>query len=107
MNIAAILDSALKAEGIPITGVSIGKTDDAATWEITFAPAATKDDKLRGAAFLATFNPLDYTAVVKEQEVDRQIQMPIVQAMLQAFAPALGKTTEEATALLRLVLSRN
>ena len=105
-NIAALLDQSLKSAGVPIMGVSIGKTDDASTWQIQFAPEATKADRQRGIAFLSTFNPNDYLVSAKEQAIDRQMQAPLIQAMLKAFAPALGKTTEEATALLKLELSR-
>lgn len=34
-------------------------------------------------------------------DVERALESPVVQAMLRAFAPALGKTVAEATALLK------
>lgn len=54
---AALLDTALKAAGIPILGVSIG-TDDRATWTIQYDPSATKAQLVQGATLLQTFDPV-------------------------------------------------
>lgn len=51
----------------------------------------------------------DYSSqnIAKTQSVDRELESPIIQAMLRAFAPALGKTFDEATALLKAELAKN
>lgn len=47
---------ALKAAGIPIAGVSIGREDDRDTWRIDFAPGATPAEQAAAAQILSGFD---------------------------------------------------
>jgi hypothetical protein len=51
------LDGALRAAGIPIRGVSIGRADDSSTWTAQYDPSATKDQIAAGDALIAAFDP--------------------------------------------------
>jgi hypothetical protein len=106
MNIASLLDQAVKAEGIPITGVSVGKVDDPSTWGIQYAPEATPEDRQRGENLLAGFDPLLYEAAEEDRILNFRVNTPMVQAMFRAFAPLVGKTVEECTAALKSKLSK-
>ena len=53
---AAQLDTALRASGIPITGISIGRKDDRSTWRVDFAPEATDEQKARATQIVAAFD---------------------------------------------------
>jgi hypothetical protein len=57
MDISTALDHALRAAGIPITGVSIGHDTDKSTWVISYDAAATSQQRLDAAALLAAFDP--------------------------------------------------
>lgn len=65
--LAARLDRTIKAAGVPIFGVSIGKADDKTTW--TVQPA-----NLQGAAqaTIDAFNPDDPALVTAEVEAQAQ-----------------------------------
>jgi hypothetical protein len=65
--VAARLTRALKAAGIPIVGVSIGRPGDRSTWRIDYAPAATVEQRAAGAALLASFDPDAPEAVEAEK----------------------------------------
>lgn len=54
--LAAALDHALKAAGLPIVGVSVGNPDDRSTWTIHYAENATDEQRATAAAVLRTFN---------------------------------------------------
>jgi hypothetical protein len=52
MTIANLLDQALRAQGIPIIGVSVGAEGDRATWTVQFDPSATPAHKALAATVL-------------------------------------------------------
>ena len=54
MNIANLLDTALRTAGIPIVGVSIGDNTNRATWVVTFLPAATPAQRTQAATLVQT-----------------------------------------------------
>lgn len=56
MPIAEKLYAAMTAAGIPIVGVSIGRTDDKATWRVDYADGAGADAKTAAAAVIAAFD---------------------------------------------------
>lgn len=68
MSIAARLDLALRAAGIPIIGVSIGDEADRATWRIQFELRATAQQRTDGAALVATFDPNAAALLTSERE---------------------------------------
>lgn len=54
MNLAAYLDMQLRAQGIPIVGVSVGSPADRSTWAVLFDPSATEAQKLAAQTLLQT-----------------------------------------------------
>lgn len=56
MIIVAELDKALRAAGVPIDGVSMGRADDKQTWRIDFADGVTDEQKAAAEAALKAFD---------------------------------------------------
>jgi hypothetical protein len=50
------VDDALRAAGIPIVGVSIGREDDKRTWRVDFAAGATVQQRTAAAALITAFD---------------------------------------------------
>jgi hypothetical protein len=59
-------DRALRAQGIPIAGVSARDDADRGTWRIDYLPSATPQQRSAGDALRLTFDPLDQTAIDAE-----------------------------------------
>ena len=55
MVIAEVLDHAIRRDGIPIHGVSIGRADDPTTWDVQF-DGATPAQELEAAALIENFD---------------------------------------------------
>lgn len=53
-TVASLVDAALRAAAIPITGVSIGTDANRATWTVQFDPSATPSQRTQAAGILAT-----------------------------------------------------
>jgi hypothetical protein len=53
-NLAALVDSAVRAASIPIDGVSIGDPANRATWAVQFLPAATPAQRTQAQTILNT-----------------------------------------------------
>jgi hypothetical protein len=53
-DLAAYLDQQLRAQGIPIVGVSVVVTSDRASWVVAFDPAATDAQKAQAQTVLNT-----------------------------------------------------
>lgn len=53
-TIAEVVDTALKAAGVPILGVSIGDPANRATWIVQFDPSATAAQKATAATVVNT-----------------------------------------------------
>lgn len=56
MKTAGDLHAGLKAAGISVVDVSIGKRDDRATWRITYAPDITKAQQAAAQAIVDAFD---------------------------------------------------
>jgi hypothetical protein len=83
MILAADIDEALRAAGIPILGVAI-TNGDRAKWRVDFAPSATQAHKVAAADLIAAFvEPTDAT------RLDQQAQRDTSDKKLQAVAMAL------------------
>lgn len=54
MVMADDVDAALRAAGVPITGVSV-PSDNKETWRVEFTPEATQADRDTAAAVIAAF----------------------------------------------------
>lgn len=55
MSIAGQLDVAMKQAGLAITGVTIGKEDDPATWKVQFAKPPTQAEHDLAVSVIASF----------------------------------------------------
>lgn len=56
-DVATALDGALRAAGLLIDGVSIGRKDDKTTWRVDFRGDPTEVQKSAAAAVIAAFDP--------------------------------------------------
>lgn len=85
---AGRVHDALKAAGVPIVGVSIGRDDDKATWRIAFDPAVTDAQRATAAAIVAA---IDLSTPMVPHEISR---FQATEALRRA-----GRLTEIETAL--------
>ena len=81
--IATALDRALRAAGIPIDGVSVGRPDDRKTWVVQFAEWASKADQQRAQDILEAFDPVAEAAKPKPKSDSERL------AALEAEVAAL------------------
>lgn len=65
-----LLDLTLRAQGIPIIGVSIGSAANRATWVIQYDPAATAQHRIDGEALRLSFDPLAPSVVAAQLDAD-------------------------------------
>lgn len=56
MTLAACLDSALRAAGVPIVGVAIGAESDRSSWKVAFDPDATKQQRDLAGQIMASLD---------------------------------------------------
>jgi hypothetical protein len=91
--VAARLTRALKAAGIPIVGVSIGRPGDRSTWRIDYAPEATAAQRTAGEALKASFDPdaVDVLAAEKDAEATRIADDVLIRALARATWEELQK----------------
>jgi hypothetical protein len=94
-DVAALFDAALRQAGVPIVGVSIARSDDRATWEVQYAPAATAQQRAAGELLKATFNPDDPAVLAMAQAAQAQIREgdPLIQAVTRALWEEIQKCT--------------
>lgn len=98
MAIAAALDRALRAAGIPIDGVTVGSDLDRATWHAIYQAIATTEQRALGDTLIATFDPTAPAVVATEQDMSaqRDVEMNVaLQAVMRVtwkYLPA-GKPT--------------
>lgn len=53
-TIAELVDTTLRAAGVPIIGVSLGSESDRTTWSVQFDPSATAAQRTQAASILAS-----------------------------------------------------
>ena len=70
-SVAAIVDRALKAAGIPLDGVSIGDPANRATWTVQFPAAASAAQRTQAAALLLTI-AIDAPALAAQDQLEAQ-----------------------------------
>ena len=106
------LDRAIKAEGIPIDGVS-APTTKRPTWRVDFKPSATPAQRDRAMQIVASFNPNDpayeqadlttqVTAALDDERLSSAIVWTILKQMFPADTDAQTKT-KFATARTRII----
>lgn len=88
INVALLVDHALKAAGIPIDGVSIGDPANRATWVIQFQAAATAPQRATAATLLTTV-AVDAAAQAVQDQLDAQAFIDALPIWAKALALAL------------------
>ena len=56
MSVAAILEEALAKSGIPVSGVSIGRKDNKATWRVDYSSDPTLEQRAQAADIINGFD---------------------------------------------------
>ena len=95
-EIAGALDAHLKAAGVPLVGVSIGKPDDADTWIAYLLPTATAAQQATADALIRAFDPATVQAPVTE---------PTLADLVQYVGYLAGKTIDETKAEIAAVVA--
>jgi len=93
-SIAGLVDQTLRAQNIPIVGVSIGDVANRATWRVLFLPEATDPQKAQAQTLLdtvvidaATLADLDAVG-----DVDQKVLRAVVQGLWETIpGPLLTK----------------
>ena len=87
-TLAALVDRALRAAGVPIDGVSIGDPLNRATWVAQYTPAATPAHKAMAATILTTV-AVDAAATAVADQQDAQTQIDAIPIATKAIVLAL------------------
>lgn len=88
INVAGIVDRALRTAGIPFDGVSIGDEGNRATWRVVFSASATPAQRTAAAAILTTV-AVDATAQLGEDQAVAQIGVDSLGIIEKAIVLAL------------------
>ena len=88
MNVPILVDTALRAAGVPFVGVSFGSLTDRATWAVTFQSGATPAHVAAAATVLATV-AIDAPAQAAQDQRDAQGQIDALPLWAKALALAL------------------
>jgi hypothetical protein len=88
VNIAILVDRALRTAGVPIDGVSIGDVANRATWSAQYTAAATPAHKVTGAALLLSV-AIDAAAQATQDQLDAQAFVDTLPIWAKALALAL------------------
>jgi hypothetical protein len=82
MDIATVLDMTLRAQGIPIVGVSIGSPSVRSTWTIQYDPAATTQQRADGETTRLAFDPVapSVVAAVLDAEALASVDVKMIKA---------------------------
>lgn len=84
-KVSTALDEALKAAGVPIVGVSVGRENERSTWRVDIAAGATPEQVQAAEAVLDAFDP----SVLAVERVTTELKAA-VQRHLDTAAQALG-----------------
>ncbi len=87
MNEALLLDSALKAAGVPIVGVSIGDPADRSTWRVELLESATKEHEATAAALILSVDVSE--AASDDVRVTERIRDPFTRSLIAVLADHL------------------
>lgn len=102
-TLATMVDAALREAGVPIEGVSIGRADERATWDVQYAAGATAADKAKARGMVAAFDVSAALEAAAAAEAAQRIDSdPALKALLIAGlsgrlgrAPSDAEVTEE------------
>ena len=92
-QVPELLDRALKAQGIPIDGVSLGTVADRATWTVHYRPEATKAQRETAEHALQAFDLTTVATVAAEADADARLNEPVTRALI-VFLAAHFKLSE-------------
>ncbi len=93
MNEALLLDSALKAAGVPIVGVSIGDPADRSTWRVELLESATKEHEATAAALILS---VDVSADASDDvRVKERLRDPFTRSLIAFLAKQFTLTEDE------------
>lgn len=73
MIVTAALDKALRAAGVPIDGVRVGRANDRATWRVDFTNAATDAHRAAAQAVITAFDPVAEQAKPKPKPLEDRV----------------------------------
>lgn len=77
------LDAALRAAGVPIVNVSVGTPADRTTWKVVYDPSATAQQRIDGAALVASFDPTAPSVLANQLDKEAMAAMAnVVKALL-------------------------
>jgi hypothetical protein len=95
IGVAELVDRALKAQKIPIDGVSIGDPADRTTWTVQYRPDATDEQRKAGDALLATLDPQDAATVaaVKGDVASARLNDDLLMAIVHGIYEAIPSPT--------------
>lgn len=88
INVALLVDAALKDAGIPFEGVSIGNVDDRTTWRVAFTADATPAQRTTAAQIVATVI-VDASAQALQAKKDVQAAIDAMPIFEKAIVLAL------------------
>ena len=92
-NTASLLDTALKAAGVPILGVSIGDPADRSTWRVELLETATKEHEATAAALILSVDVSE--AASDTVRVTARMRDPFTRSLI-AFLAKQFTLTEDA-----------
>lgn len=75
MIVTAALDKALRAAGVPIDGVRVGRANDKTTWLVWFTPTATPAHKAAAQAVVDAFDPVAEAAKPKPLTPEQRLAL--------------------------------
>ncbi len=93
MNEAYLLDSALKAAGVPIVGVSIEDPKDRSTWRVHLLETATKEHEATAAALILSVDVSE--AASDDVQVKERIRDPFTRSLIAFLAKQFTLTEDE------------
>src|SRR6266496_6470347 len=95
VGIAEVLDGALKAEQIPIDGVSIGDPADRSTWTAQYRKDVTDEQRKQGDAILAALDPTDAATMtaIKGDVAAARLHDELLSAIVQGLHEAIPAPT--------------
>ncbi len=88
INIALIVENAIRAASIPVDGVSIGSPGDRTTWKAQFTPAATSAQRMQAQSIIDAV-AVDEAAQAAEERRLAQLTVDAFPIVTKALVLAL------------------
>lgn len=81
-QLAVFVDQAVRATGVPLISVTIGKPGDKATWRAQLAPSATPAQQATADAAIAAFDPATVATLTADAQADEDLKDKKVRTLL-------------------------